>query len=129
MARDFVALVGAHEDDASVVLESTGCLLLLGMIIMSLSIISMVIFACIDDDISSIPHKKTVIRTHNRRASHRGGRGAAWGGGSGGAIAGGGCGGGGSGGANAGGGCGGGGSGGANAGGGCGGGGGNTTCG
>ena len=48
MARDFVALVGAHEDDASDVLESTGGLLLLGMIIMSLSIISMVIFACAD---------------------------------------------------------------------------------
>jgi transcriptional regulator with AAA-type ATPase domain len=46
MARDFGALVGAHVDDAGVVLESSGGLLFLGMmIIMPLSIISMVIFA------------------------------------------------------------------------------------
>jgi hypothetical protein len=50
MARDFGALVGAHVDDAGVVsLESSSGLLFLGMmIIISLSIISMVIFACAD---------------------------------------------------------------------------------
>ena len=37
MARDFVAGVGAHADDAGVLLECSGGLLLLGRIIMSLS--------------------------------------------------------------------------------------------
>ncbi|KAE8075718.1 hypothetical protein FH972_014411 [Carpinus fangiana] len=50
MARDFGALVGAHVDDAGIALGSSGGLLLLGMIIMSLSIISMLIFACGDDN-------------------------------------------------------------------------------
>ncbi|XP_059450808.1 uncharacterized protein LOC132181575 [Corylus avellana] len=50
MARDFGPLVGAHVDDAGIALESSGGLLLLGMIIMSLSIISMLIFACADDN-------------------------------------------------------------------------------
>jgi hypothetical protein len=50
MARDFGALVNAHDDDAGISLESSGSLLLLGMIIMSLSILSMVIFACGYDD-------------------------------------------------------------------------------
>jgi len=50
MARDFVVLVGAaHVDDPSVVLEGSSCLFLLAMIIMSLSIISMLIFACGDE--------------------------------------------------------------------------------
>lgn len=48
MARDFGALVVAHVDDTGIALESSGGLLLLGMIIMSLSIISMLIFACAD---------------------------------------------------------------------------------
>jgi hypothetical protein len=46
MARDFGALVVGHVDDAGIALESWGGLLLLGMIIMSLSIISMLIFVC-----------------------------------------------------------------------------------
>jgi len=46
MARDFGAPVGAHDDDAGIALESSCSLFLLGMIIMSVSIISMVIFAC-----------------------------------------------------------------------------------
>jgi hypothetical protein len=49
MARDSVALVGAHVDNVGILLESPGVILWLGMIIMSLSIISMVIFACGDD--------------------------------------------------------------------------------
>jgi uncharacterized membrane protein YgcG len=49
MARDFGAVVGAHVDDVGVLLESSDGLLFLGMmIIMSLSIILMVIFACAD---------------------------------------------------------------------------------
>ena len=57
MARDFGPLVGAHVDDAGVMLEiSSGGLLFLGLIIMSLSIISMVIFAC-DDGYSGSPRK------------------------------------------------------------------------
>ncbi|GLT72444.1 hypothetical protein SLA2020_443790 [Shorea laevis] len=47
---------GAHVDDAGIALESSGGLLLLGMIIMSLSIISMVIFACGDDNSGTPPH-------------------------------------------------------------------------
>jgi hypothetical protein len=50
MARDFGALIGAHDDDAGITFESSSSLLLLGMIIMSLSIISMVIFPCGHDD-------------------------------------------------------------------------------
>jgi hypothetical protein len=50
MVRDFGALVGAHDDDAGIAFESLGSLLLLGMIIMSLSIISMIIFPCGHDD-------------------------------------------------------------------------------
>jgi len=50
MARDFGALVGAHDDDAGIAFESSGSLLLLGMIIMSPSIISIVIFPCGHDD-------------------------------------------------------------------------------
>jgi hypothetical protein len=50
MARDFGALVGAHDDDAGIALESSGSLLLLGMIIMSLLIISTAIFPCGHDD-------------------------------------------------------------------------------
>jgi hypothetical protein len=57
MARDFGALLGAHVDDVGIALESSGGLLLLGMIIMSLSIISMAIFACSDYG-SSTPSKK-----------------------------------------------------------------------
>ncbi|KAB1208889.1 hypothetical protein CJ030_MR6G006015 [Morella rubra] len=49
MARDFFAQVVAHADDAGILLESSGGLLLLGMIVMSLSIISLVIFACGND--------------------------------------------------------------------------------
>lgn len=48
--RDFGALVGAHVNDPGVALEVSGGLLLLGLIIMSLSIISMLIFSCVDDD-------------------------------------------------------------------------------
>ncbi|KAE8075717.1 hypothetical protein FH972_014410 [Carpinus fangiana] len=57
MARDFGPLVGAHVDDPGIALESSCGLLLLGMIIMSLSIISMLIFACGDDN-SGKRHKK-----------------------------------------------------------------------
>ena len=48
MRRNLGALVDARIDDASILLETPSGLLLLGMIIMSLSIISMVIFACGD---------------------------------------------------------------------------------
>jgi len=49
MVRDFGALVGAaHVDNPGVALEGSGGLLLLGLIIMSLSIISMLIFSCAD---------------------------------------------------------------------------------
>lgn len=54
MARDFVTIVGAHVDDAGVMLECSSGLLLLGMIIMSLSIISMIIFSCTIDDTPSV---------------------------------------------------------------------------
>jgi hypothetical protein len=50
MARDFGPLLGAHVDDPGIALESSGGLLLLDMIIMSLSIISMLIFTCADDN-------------------------------------------------------------------------------
>ncbi|GMY39340.1 rRNA 2'-O-methyltransferase fibrillarin-like [Fagus crenata] len=49
MTRNLGALVDARIDDAGILLETPSGLLLLGMIIMSLSIISMVIFACGDD--------------------------------------------------------------------------------
>ena len=65
MARDFVALVGAHVDDAGVVVESSSGLLLLGMIIMSLSIISMVLFACISNDIVVILQGKFLLAIKN----------------------------------------------------------------
>ena len=66
MARDFVAIVGAHADDAGVVLECSSGLLLLGMLIMSLSIISMIIFSCTIDDIPSdnIPPPKHQKKTY-----------------------------------------------------------------
>ncbi|KAG6693106.1 hypothetical protein I3842_10G148700 [Carya illinoinensis] len=52
MVRDFVSLdVAAHaHDELGVALKSSSGLLLVGMIIISLSIISMVIFACGDDN-------------------------------------------------------------------------------
>ncbi len=54
MMRDFGALVSAaHVDDPGVALEGSGGLLLLAMIIMSLSIISMLIFACGDGNSGS----------------------------------------------------------------------------
>jgi hypothetical protein len=59
MARDFGALLGAHVDDVGIALESSGGLLLLGMIIMSLSIISMAIFACSDYDSNTSRKKKS----------------------------------------------------------------------
>ena len=74
MARDLGVLA-----DAGILLGSTNGLLLLCMIIMSLSIISMVIFVCGDSD----------------RRPYRGGGGGAAGGGCGGGGGGGGCGGGG----------------------------------
>jgi hypothetical protein len=55
MVRDFGILVGAGVDDTGIALESLGGLLLLGMIIMSLSIISMLIFACGDDNSGKPP--------------------------------------------------------------------------
>jgi hypothetical protein len=48
MTRDSGALVDARIDDAGILLGSPGGLVLLGMIIMSLSTKSMVIFACGD---------------------------------------------------------------------------------
>ena len=53
MARDFVALVGVHADDVGIVLECSVGLFLLGMVIMSLTNISMIIFSCTRDDTSS----------------------------------------------------------------------------
>ena len=50
MARDFVALVGVHADDVGIVLECSVGLFLLGMVIMSLTNISMIIFSCTHDD-------------------------------------------------------------------------------
>ncbi|KAG2685936.1 hypothetical protein I3843_10G143200 [Carya illinoinensis] len=52
MIRDFVSLdVGAHaHDELGVALKSSNGLLLVGMVVMSLSIISMVIFACGNDN-------------------------------------------------------------------------------
>jgi hypothetical protein len=58
MVRDFGVLVGAHVDDAGIALESSGGLLLLSVIIMSLSIISTLIFACGDDNSGEPPKKK-----------------------------------------------------------------------
>ncbi|KAM4093547.1 hypothetical protein ACB094_06G125900 [Castanea mollissima] len=98
MARDFVALVGAHADDASVVLESSGGLLVLGMIIMSLSIISMVIYACISDGIDPVhppPPVKPRRSNLNGTYTDTGGGGCCCGGGGRGQGSGGGCGGGG----------------------------------
>ncbi|KAK9265915.1 hypothetical protein L1049_021409 [Liquidambar formosana] len=100
MARDFVYLGSSHADEVGLVQQTSGSLILFCMIIMSLSIISMVIFACGDSG-SGSPSKK-------RRDDGGGGGGGGCGGGDGGG-GGGGCGGGGGGG----GGCGGGGGGGA----------------
>jgi hypothetical protein len=72
VARDFGILVGAHVDDAGITLESSGGLLFLGMIIMSLSIISMLIFACGDDNSG---------KPHNRQSTGGGGGGCSGGGG------------------------------------------------
>jgi hypothetical protein len=58
MVKDFGALVGAaHVNDPGVPLEGTSGLLLLGLIIMSLSIISMLIFSCADGN-SRTRHKR-----------------------------------------------------------------------
>lgn len=65
MARDFVALVGVHADNAGIVLECSVGLFLLGMVIMSLTNISMIIFSCTRDDTPSdiIPPPKPPKKT------------------------------------------------------------------
>ena len=65
MARDFVALVGVHADDAGIVLECSIGLFLLGMVIMSLTNISMIILSCTRDDTPSnfIPPPKPPKKT------------------------------------------------------------------
>ena len=99
MARDFVALVGAHAGDDSVVLESSGGPLVLGMIMMSLSIISMVIYACVSDGIDPVhPPPPVKPRRSNLKGIHidtgAGGFCCGGGGGGGSGCGGGGCGGG-----------------------------------
>ncbi|KAK9285467.1 hypothetical protein L1049_024661 [Liquidambar formosana] len=57
MARDFVYLGSSHADEVGLMQQTSGSLILFCMIIMSLSIISMVIFACGDSG-SGSPSKK-----------------------------------------------------------------------
>jgi hypothetical protein len=97
MARDFGALVGsAHVDDPGVALEGSGGLLLLTMIIMSLSIISILIFACADG-LSEIPPRprSSGFAAGGASCNTEGGHGYVGGGGGGGCACGGGGGGGG----------------------------------
>ena len=65
MARDFVALVGVHADDVGIVLECSVGLFLLGMVIMSLTNISMIILSFTRDDTPSnfIPPPKPPKKT------------------------------------------------------------------
>ncbi|KAM1189796.1 hypothetical protein ACFX2J_025430 [Malus domestica] len=99
MARTYVGLGGGHAGEVGIMMpdHNSGGLLLLCMILMSLSLISMVIFACGDYEGSNKERRGGGAAFGRGRG--RGGGGAAFGGGGGGAACGGGGGGGGGGGA------------------------------